>query len=210
MADPDVVDNSLPKRRLYFVNKTGYMTQDIWEEALLVLAEERQKVQAHMLKGILLMDGLAVHHSDEAKEIIGLAGLVPLVLPPNTTHWSQPLDDKIFGTLKGYLRSHAIQLDATLSRHIDYLHFRQNSLSADEVAHWRRVRSDAVLLALRGAEKSAFTQHRIKLSYRNTCIWPWSEEKFKKLARKNLLVSEDVCSAFLSCIFNCLTSPVAR
>ena len=51
---------------------------------------------------LLLLDGHSSHYAPDLVRLAAQAGVILFVLPPNTTHFVQPLDKTVFGPLKVY------------------------------------------------------------------------------------------------------------
>ena len=89
------------------------------------------------------------------------------MLPSNTSHFLQPLDNKIFAHFKQKLQ--------TCGKKLAIGH----NLSSNELAV-------ALYHAGYEAEQSAFTEKAIKQAFENTGLWPFNPKQMFKLTAKNM------------------------
>ncbi len=101
-------------------------------------------------------------------------GVEMWLLPSNTSHFLQPLDEKVFASFKGYIAKRSYDLSVAAS-------FSNVNL---EQLWWS--------LAFE-AEEAAFTDRIIKSAFRTTGLFPWDPARIKSRAEINagkLLKSE--------------------
>jgi len=144
------------------------VTGEIWSQAL----DELAKIWAQKYPGViltLLTDNLATHRDMEVVEEMWKNLIHMFYLPPNTSHFLQPLDDLPFAIYKTELRNLADKLIRSFA-----------SLGKSKV--------DSVFLAtlVSGeAEKIAFAPDKVRAGFKNTGVWPWNPE----LILNNVLVN---------------------
>ncbi len=117
----------------------------------------------------LLLDNLAVHHKPGPLLAAFDSNVKVQFLPPNTSHFLQPLDDKVFAIFKQQL--------ATLATNF-----------ADALA-WQGEKSTPleIITAVSSiASKVAFKKQNIVESFANCDIWPFSPEKIRLAAGVNV------------------------
>ena len=88
------------------------------------------------------------------------------LLPSNTSHFLQPLDEKVFATFKGYIakRSYDLSVAASFSN----VNLKQL---------WWSLAFEA--------EEAAFTDRIIKSAFRTTGLFPWDPARIKSRAEVN-------------------------
>ncbi len=117
----------------------------------------------------LLVDNLRFHKDLDpiikAKE----AFVHLLFLPPNTSHFLQPLDDLVFARYKDHL--------ARLAREL---------LLAIKETDSKRTPAEIITAVTAAAEKIAFTPKAIRESFENCGMWPIDYEKIESMAYLNI------------------------
>ena len=118
---------------------------------------------------ILLTDNLRFHHNLNPI-IVAKNKLVHMVfLPPNTSHFLQPLDDLVFARYKTHLARLARELAAAL-------HQQGDRMTALEI----------ITAVTAAAEEIAFKEEIVRKSFENCGLWPLNPEKIMTLAYLNI------------------------
>jgi hypothetical protein len=84
---------------LYFFTPSGYMNAEIWVQ----ICKEFSSHVSHLMPGlnkVLITDGLNAHKTDQSLSLLLDSNIQTLVLPENTTHVLQPLDQYPFANFK--------------------------------------------------------------------------------------------------------------
>ena len=115
----------------------------------------------------LFGDQLAAHKCPQTVEKCLEQRVMSWLLPANTSHFLQPLDNKIFA------------------------HFKQKLQTCDKkltVGHTLSFNELSVALYHAGyeAEQSAFTEKVIKWAFENTGLWPFNPKQMLELTAKNM------------------------
>ena len=132
---------------------------EIWKQALGELAAIwNQKCPGLVLT--LLTDNLATHRDVDVVEEMWNNFIHMFYLPPNTSHFLQPLDDLPFAIYKSELRNLADKLIRSFS-----------SLGK------KKVESVYLATLVSGeAEKIAFAADKVQAGFQNTGVWPWNPQ----------------------------------
>ena len=89
-----------PQGHLVGHSETGWSTVDTFSEFLLAVREHFNDDDPVYL----LLDLYSVHRTDEIRQLAESLNIVLIFIPPGMTDQYQPLDRRIFGVLKQYLR----------------------------------------------------------------------------------------------------------
>ena len=89
-----------PQGHLVGHSETGWSTVDTFSEFLLAVREHFSDDDPVYL----LLDLYSVHRTDEIRQLAESLNIVLIFIPPGMTDQYQPLDRRIFGVLKQYLR----------------------------------------------------------------------------------------------------------
>ncbi len=117
----------------------------------------------------LFTDNLSFHR-DVDPIVTAKENLVQLVfLPPNTSHFLQPLDDLVFARYKSHL--------ARLAREL---------LSAISGEGTKRTAAEIITAVTAAAEKIAFKPEVTQESFKNCGLWPLKFEKIMEMAYLNI------------------------
>lgn len=117
----------------------------------------------------LLLDNLRFH-KDVDPIILAKKNFVHLLfLPPNTSHFLQPLDDLVFARYKTHLAKLARQL-----------------LLALKGTTTKQSPALIITAVTSAAEKVAFSPDAIKLSFKNCGMWPINIQKIQDMAALNI------------------------
>ena len=142
----------------YFLfTRTGYVTKDAWNIAIDTLLNVL-KAKDDSRDFLLITDRAGAHMDIEAMEKLEKQQVTLLLLPPNTTHFLQPLDDGVFATYRRVLENMA------------HTRFRANIIQGI------RIKNDALVASMQ-AEHHAFTQKIICGAFKSTGIWPFSHRR---------------------------------
>ena len=151
----------------YCFSESGYMNSTLWGQILDRFASIWELHNSR--ECILLTDNLRFHH-DLDPIIKANDKLVHLVfLPPNTSHFLQPLDDLVFARYKVHLAAFARELASALQQ-------QGERMSALEI----------ITAVTAAAEDIAFKVDVVKKSFENCGIWPLNVEKIISLAYVNI------------------------
>lgn len=115
---------------------------------------------------MLLLDNLAAHLELTAVSALLNNNVRCLYLPKNTSHFTQPNDDKIFGNLR-----------RLINRKINRIGMAKNWFAQ---ATWCEI----VLDAYAEARLTAFSETVIRASYRDTGQYPWNPELIRRRAKE--------------------------
>jgi len=152
----------------YYFSSSGFVNGGIWDLMLSEFAQIWFNLEPG-LKAILLTDNLRFHQDVVPIEKARKLGVELFFLPPNTSHFTQPLDDLVFAVLRSQLESFAIKLSNAYSK-------------ATIKATSHEIITAAVVLA----RVPAFAKDRIVKSFARTCIWPFDAEGLLEAAIKNI------------------------
>ena len=97
---PELVEGEVPGT-VHALTKKGWMNQEVFE-GWFSRHFIRYAPPARPL--LVLMDGHSSHYSPTAVRMAAEEGVILFALPPNTTHFAQPLDKSVFGPLKVHWR----------------------------------------------------------------------------------------------------------
>lgn len=154
-------------RTIYCFTPTGFINGEVFEEIMEVFAGTWGNLHPG-LKCLLYCDNLPIHRNSEVlrkfQQILDMQ-----YLPPNTSHFTQPLDDLVFAIYKSQLRRLADKLRNAL-RHTEETMTPTQILTAVTTE----------------AENLAFRPDKIKKSFRNTGIFPWNPEVILDNAKLNV------------------------
>ncbi len=152
----------------YCFSETGYLNTEIWSKILGKFAE-LWRARNGDLVATLLLDNLGIHHSFDPL-LYAFNNFVRVqFLPPNTSHFLQPLDDLVFAIYKS-------QLALLATRLANALRLRGMKASAREII--TAVSSSAV--------SAAFKQSVIGKSFANCNLWPFQPDKILAAAKVNI------------------------
>lgn len=152
----------------YFFSESGYLNGDIWALVL----DEFATIWSNLYPGLVatvLTDNLEFHHDIEPLRAAAAKFVELFFLPPNTSHFTQPLDDLVFAVLKQQLEQIALKLASAYAN-------QGKKKSAMEI-----VTAAAVL-----ASKVALTKDKITSSFRNTFMFPFDPTQLMAAARANI------------------------
>ena len=141
---------------------TGYLSRDHVTRGLDLFGHwAEQHVDSNSV--VLLWDNLSQHHSLEVLDKCRTLGVTPQMLPPNTSHFLQPLDNKVFATLKTSIRSY----------------YREKKADFDSFSiKYPRLLEMCVELAF----QKAFMPSVICSSWENVGLWPFDPFLIKERA----------------------------
>jgi hypothetical protein len=145
------------------------MNSTIWSLLTDKLAEVWNKRSPGLLL-TLFADNLGFHRNVGPILKLKEQFIVFFFLPPNTSHFLQPLDNLMFAILKSQIGILATHLKNALE-----------TLGLPE--------GDSMILitaVLSSAEAMAFAPEKIILSFSNVGAWPFNAEKIKRLAEINV------------------------
>ena len=108
--NPKVADGEV-SGTVYASSESGWMTSNILDEWF---AEHFLLYAPSVRPLLLLMDGHSSHYSPNFIETAAENDVIVFCLPPNTTHFLQPLDNGPFGPLKRYWRRNAAHIAAAI------------------------------------------------------------------------------------------------
>ena len=108
----------------------------------------------------LLTDNLATHRDVDVVEEMRNNFIHMFYLPPNTSHFLQPLDDLPFAIYKSELRNLADKLIRS---------FSSNGKKKVESVYLATLVSGE-------AEKIAFAADKVQAGFQNTGVWPWNPQ----------------------------------
>ena len=170
------VDFSIPKQPAhntrssypqYFAwTESGYSNTAIHHEIMLKFADlwMTREPSAYCF---LFGDQLAAHKHVDTVSATFDRRVMSFLLPVNSSHFLQPLDDAAFATFKLKLNLSAFHVNDAFLFNPKDVQSLLNSLCYE-------------------AEQSAFTKRVIQRSFLNTGICPWDPDKIMKLAKENI------------------------
>lgn len=122
------------------------------------------------LQAILFLDNLGVHRSPSAATHARRFGIEMEFLPPNTSHFMQPLDSAVFATFKTNLALYAHELNTALAMTGETLPDAKTSI---------------ITRVMFQAEEIALSRDVIVKSFAKT-IFPWDPNAILERARLNI------------------------
>jgi hypothetical protein len=173
-------------------NETGRMNGSLWANVVKCLCEVLER-EAPGVTNLLLCDNVSCHHDLGALEYGHQHNLEFLFLPPNSTHFMQPLDDTLYASFKNVIAQEFNTAQVTA-------HLQKGGTNAKSV----------VLQVVHYAFTKAFTPANVKKSWANTGLYPFDKALILKRAlanvepspetaqRKTAKVAYDACSDMLS------------
>jgi len=159
-----------PKRNdtpvIYLFSKRGRNNQKCWA-AMVYYFCEYWKLLNPGLHALMIFDGGCGHTSKDAIISLQENNIQGLFLPPNTTHFTQPLDDVPFGMFGKNLKNEI-----------------SNYLVADTVKR-RKIKTVISSLVI-DISKESFTEKSIRAGFKHTGLFPFDEDLIKKRANLNV------------------------
>ncbi len=164
---PDVP--SYPKRgqwpRYYAWTDTGYSNKELHESIMECFCNEWLKISKSRYCYVF-GDQLGAHKSETVTEKCLKSNVLTCLLPANTSHFLQPLDDVIFARFKQVIN----------------LEFQTYQLSQKTTSEdIKRIMHKAAY----HAKTLAFTVRVIKRAFSNTGMFPWKPELILEKAKQN-------------------------
>ena len=142
------------KEEAYFAaSVNGWTTNSLGIQWLNKVFDKHTKEKAKGRRRLLLLDGHSSHVNMAFLDLAGRMGIIPLILPPHSTHRLQPLDVGLFGPLS---RAYSTQLNKLI-------HTSQGMVSMSKRFFWPLFNE---------AWKSAFTDVNITSAFASTGVWP--------------------------------------
>lgn len=135
----------------------GYMTKKLWRSA----CEKFSELLYPQKESVLVLDNLAAHTNPVTVEYLATANLRCFFIPEHTSHWLQPLDNGINGSI------------ATSVRRPDA--FRDSTISGESV-----VGIEPTLIV--NAALKVCSEVVISASWERTGMFPFDKEKVRRLA----------------------------
>jgi len=167
MQNVDILDEEWKRdslREFFVFNETGFMTAKTFE----IVMDKVGKLWDELHKGVILFllgDGCSAHTCEPDLVLkMHQKGKNVLFLPPNTTHFTQPLDSFPFGSFK--LKVYKLLEEKQM---ISFLAGEKPSRSTVPEGQ--------------DAAKETLTPEKITAGFRETGIWPWNSE----IMRKNVI-----------------------
>mgnify|MGYP005855586531 CR=1 FL=1 len=155
-------------------NESGYVTSDLFAQYMQEFV--RYWYNLYCDTGCrFFVDNLGAHKNVATLPTKELqrANIELAYLPKNTTHFTQPLDDIVFAIFKSILNSDARAF------------FTDAALFSLDAAQVKKIRDNALYLALAYAEGDAFTRLHNIMAFERTCLFPWNPERLLEKARAN-------------------------
>ena len=146
------------------------MNREIFSRAMLLFVQWWTTLYPG-LNCLLLCDNLEAHRDAEGLRHATSHGAHVFFLPPNTSHFLQPLDDKVFAIYKTCLRKFGNKLNMKFGK-------MRQKLAGHA--------SSVITAATPMAEHIAFSDKHIQEAFKNTGIYPWNPELILTQARKNV------------------------
>ena len=156
--------------RYFAWTESGYSNSTIHHEIMMQFAElwhENETDKYCFLFG----DQLAAHKMEDTVIDTFDMRVMSFLLPVNSSHFLQPLDDTAFANFKCQLNRNAFELNDAFMFSPNEVQALLNSLCYE-------------------AEQSAFLKRVIKRCFMNTGLCPWDPARIMRLARENIGESE--------------------
>ena len=170
IQDVDIINDEWKRnslREFFVFNETGFMTSDIFRLIMKKVAEIWDE-QHPGVKLFLLGDGCSAHTCNPDLVIdMHMKGKNILFLPPNTTHFTQPLDSFPFGSFK--LKVYALLEEKQM---ISFLNGKKPAKSTVPEGQ--------------EAAKETLSVEKITAAFKETGIWPWNPEILKKNVKRDI------------------------
>lgn len=158
-----------PFERIFCFTETGYLNGALFAK-IMDLFGDLWRTLYEGINCLLIGDNLEIHRQDGVIKTAKQKGVHMFFLPPNTTHFLQPLDDLVFAVYKNQLRDFAGKLNRALSSSTSKL---------------SREASSIVSIAANFAEESAFQPSVVRKSWEHTLL-PFDSQKIIENARLNI------------------------
>lgn len=130
------------------------------------------EVKRRLYRGIditILADNLGIHHDADVAQIALRDGIRLVFLPPNTSHFTQPLDQVIFAIFKTILDKSA-----------------QDIAQESNITGEKMTSSEIMSMATALAAAAAFKEDAIREAFKTSFIWPWDPSGFLDAAQRNV------------------------
>ena len=102
-TDDDTDHLGLPDSKIALIrySKSGYINSDLfleWLNEIFIpeIRKRRKLIGDQNAKACLLMDNHVSHHSNDAISLLNKNNIIPLFIPPHSSHRTQPLDRLTF------------------------------------------------------------------------------------------------------------------
>jgi len=155
----------------YFIfTRSGYVTKEAWNIAIDTFLSVL-KAKDDSRDFLLITDRAGAHMDIEAMKKLQKRQVTLLLLPSNTTHFLQPLDDAVFATHRRVLENMA------------------HSKSRASVIQGIRIKNDALAASMQ-AEHQAFKETIIRGAFKATGIWPFSRRRIMANHHKSVGASQ--------------------
>ncbi len=164
---------------MWLFTESGYLDGAAWDIVLTCFSELWHNAHGNLLATVLV-DNLGIHRNAEILERAHSKLVNLFFLPPNTSHFLQPLDDLVFAKYKTTLELWATRYAAAI---------RKNGQ--------RRTSTELITAVVDIAFEAAFDKATIIKSWKNTFMWPFDEEGLERAARLNVgeIVKEEKISS---------------
>ena len=142
------------KEEAYFAaSVNGWTTNSLGVQWLERVFDRHTRKKARGRKRLLLLDGHSSHVNMAFLDLARRMNIIPLILPPHSTHRLQPLDVGLFGPLSNAYSKELKKL----------IHMCGGMVSMSKRFFW---------LLFSKAWKAAFTSVNIQSAFANTGVWP--------------------------------------
>lgn len=154
--------SSAPKIDLMFYNESGSFDSEIMSEVVAVLSSTLY-ARSPGAAFLLFFDNCSIHENLTLLSAAGSKGVQIFFLPPNTTHFLQPLDRTVFAVFKVWLAKRV----------------RERKLTESE-------ESDGVMMcSIVDAMTASFKKEIICSGWEKTGLWPFNKGRIIELAKTN-------------------------
>lgn len=153
-----------PSDTVYLQNATGMLNREAMGSIITHFSKWRRAFTSKDC--VVLLDNAKCHLSEVAITEAWKNGVHFVFFPANCTHFLQPLDNMVFGTLKKTLHNEV-------------------ALRAEEIANKTLTTDEAYLLAQEAANGVAFTKTIIEGAFKATGVWPFQRDLVIQRAQEN-------------------------
>jgi hypothetical protein len=145
------------------------MTTPIWDKVVYTLLVSIWNALRPGLVLTLFTDNLGIHRDLQSIQKLKRGSIYLIFLPPNTSHYTQPLDDLIFAIYKTLLHEIGHKIASSAST----LGFK-----------WEN--AEIITAASVLAEQYALSSDKVSTAFQNAFLWPWNPDALLAAAHLNV------------------------
>ena len=150
----------------YVLTPTSYLDKAAFREMMLDFAKIWDR--HHKTFAYVMMDRCSTHVDEKVIEELFDVNVRVILLPANTTHFAQPLDQEPLGEFQR-------QFGRLVWEKVDFI---------DKACPEHPKPTVAFFSALYDASRTAFSKKLIVAGFRTAGIWPWNSQNFAQIVNK--------------------------